>query len=380
MTENDNQDTDLMVAEAEQTEEDAKVEASMAIIKAVKTAEAAELAKSRPPAEDTALAELVEPESHEEEEGEYLSHDPLICGTLAVKSHAIEFLQNYLPAKVQESVDLSTINVEPESYVEDTLRKKMSDLVYSVKTKDGRDAFIYVALEHQSTVDRMISFRLQKYMLLLWERHKKNKIPGKLPIIYPLVLYNGKEKYTAPLNFWELFEDPVLAKEVMGGDYTLIDLQSMHDNEINYNNVTSLVLSVMKHIHDDDTLNMLDLLFGRCKVALSLDKKEDYLLLRMVIEYTNPKVPVEKRKRLEKVIKNHLSKKEGEIAVKTIKDSYKEEGRVEGRVEGAEHKSLQIATNLLNQSLDKSFVASVTGLPISEVTQLQSNIHSAGSS
>ncbi|PCJ26136.1 MAG: transposase [Rickettsiales bacterium] len=300
----------------------------------------------------------------------------MICGTLAIKSYAIEFLEDYLPAEIQKSVDLSTINVEPESYVEDTLRKKMSDLVYSVKTKEGDDAFIYLLLEHQSSVDYWISFRLQKYMLLLCERHKKNKEPGKLPIIYPLVLYNGKAKYTASLNFWGLFDDPKRAKEVMGGDYTLVDLHAMSDDDINYERYSSLVLSAMKHIHDRDTLKMLDLLFGRCKIALSLDKKEDYVLLRMIIEYTNPKVPAEKRKELEQVIKGHLSKKEGENFMKTVKDSYKEEGREEG----AEQKSLQIATNLLNQSLDQSFVASVTGLSISEVERLQSSAHNASSS
>ena len=106
----------------------------------------------------------------------------------------------------------------------------MSDIVYSVNTKDNKDAFIYVACEHQSSVDQLIAFRLWKYSLLLAERHLDKK--EKIPLIFPLVVYAGKAKYTAPRNLWSLFEYPELAKKTMIEDHTLVDLQSMSDNEI----------------------------------------------------------------------------------------------------------------------------------------------------
>jgi len=43
------------------------------------------------------------------------------------------------------------------------------------------------------------------------------------------------------------------------------------------------------------------------------------------------------------------------------KEEGKEEGRVEGRVEGAEHKSLQIVTNILQQQFDLKQIVSITG-------------------
>ncbi len=51
-------------------------------------------------------------------------------------------------------------------------------------------------------------------------------------VVYNLVIYNGKEVYTAPRNLWSLFTDVVIAKKVMTEDYQLVDLQSMSDDEI----------------------------------------------------------------------------------------------------------------------------------------------------
>ena len=90
---------------------------------------------------------------------------------------AKEFLNEYLPQEVKDIVNLETIKVQKESYVEPNLTKRLSDIVYSVNTKDNKNAFIYVISEHQSSVDQLMAFRLWKYTLLLAERHidKKEK-------------------------------------------------------------------------------------------------------------------------------------------------------------------------------------------------------------
>ena len=56
---------------------------------------------------------------------------------------AKEFLSYYLPKDFKFMIALDSIKVEKESYVEDSLKKRSSDLVYSVKTKDGGCFCIY---------------------------------------------------------------------------------------------------------------------------------------------------------------------------------------------------------------------------------------------
>jgi predicted transposase/invertase (TIGR01784 family) len=73
-------------------------------------------------------------------------HDALVKHLLGKQVAAVEFLEHYLPADFKALINLSTIKLEKESFVEEPLKRQLSDLVYSVKTKDNEDAFVYVLL------------------------------------------------------------------------------------------------------------------------------------------------------------------------------------------------------------------------------------------
>ena len=66
---------------------------------------------------------------------------------------AREFLEYYLPVNFKKLVDLTKISVEKESFVEDNLKRRFSDIIYKIKTKDNEEAFIYTLIEHQSEPD-----------------------------------------------------------------------------------------------------------------------------------------------------------------------------------------------------------------------------------
>ncbi len=83
------------------------------------------------------------------------NHDSLVKKVMENPVAAAEFLDEFLPSEFKELLDLNTLQVEKESYVEDSLKTRFSDIVYSVKTKSEPDsetetAFIYTLLEHQS--------------------------------------------------------------------------------------------------------------------------------------------------------------------------------------------------------------------------------------
>jgi predicted transposase/invertase (TIGR01784 family) len=134
----------------------------------------------------------------------HLPHDSLFKRIMENDIAAHEFLNAYLPQEVKDIIDLNTIKVQKETYIEPNLTKRLSDIVYKLNTKDNEEAFIYVTCEHQSSVDQLMAFRIWRYTLLLAERHLNDK--DKIPLIFPLVIYAGTAKYTAPRNLWSLFE------------------------------------------------------------------------------------------------------------------------------------------------------------------------------
>ena len=308
------------------------------------------------------------------------AHDSFVKKALENSLTAQEFLDEYLPVKFKNYIDLSSLSIEKESYIEDSLKKKFSDVVYKVNTNDNSQAFIYLLCEHQSSSDHWIAFRLWQYSMLLLQRHKKGK--DKLPIIMPLVIYNGKKKYTAPLNLWQLFDNPTLAQEIMSSDYNLIDLHSMKDDEINYEKHLSFLLYVLKHIHDRDLLNMLQEAMKKCYKAILIDKGKNYIHTKLILWYTDSKIPSDKATELEQLIVDNLPKEDTENIMKTIADAYIEQGEARGIAKGkaigeAEGMAKAIentAIKMLKAGIDFKLISSVTGLSTADLIKLKNKL------
>ncbi len=225
-----------------------------------------------------------------------------------------------------------------------------------------------------------MAFRLWRYTLLLAERHIKDK--GKLPLIFPLVVYAGTAKYTAPRNLWALFEYPELAKKLLTEDHALVDLQAMSDDEIAKKKHIALFEFVMKHVQMRDMLKLWQNLFEKLPDAVKIDKEHGYFYISNLLWYIDGKLSEEKRDELSGLIIEHLSKTDGENLMRTIADSYREEGitigitigKKDGIARGEARGVEKTAIKMLKQKLDDSLITSVTGLSTDEILKLQNKI------
>ena len=312
-----------------------------------------------------------------------MKHDALFKKIMESPIAAQEFLDHYLPSDFKNLVDLSQVTIEKESYVEEDLKRQLSDIVYRIPMHNGDSAFAYVLLEHQSTSDYWMALRIWKYMLLLCERHKKGK--DKLPLVAPIVFYSGSKKYTAPTNLWQLFTNPSMAKELMTSDYRLIDLQSMSDDEIKRKQHLGMMEYIMKHIHtrDMNILGLWDNLFSNFKDIIIIDQSLGYLYIKSFLWYTDAKVPADKKQELNDTIIRHLSKEVGEELMESVAQEYIKQGirqgidqgirqgLDQGIRQGMDQGIKKTAANMLKQKTDVRFISEVTGLSIDQITELK---------
>ena len=307
-------------------------------------------------------------------------HDGLIKKVMENPIAAREFLEEYLPESFKTRIDLSTIKIEKESFVEQNLKKQLSDIVLSVKTKNNQKAFVYTLIEAQVNPDYWIAFRLFKYILLLCERHIKDK--NKLPLICPLVFYHGAKKYDAPLNLWDLFAHPEEAQSLLGNNYQLVDLQAMSDDEINYDKHLSIILYMMKHIYRRDKLKLVEDIFKNCNKAFIIDAGMDYVYTKLMVWYNDCRIPLEKKKAFEQLVLDHLPQEKGVQIMRTIADSYIDEGLEKGMVlgmekgkaEGIAQRNMEIAHRMLEEKTDIKLIASVTGLSNDDILKIQNKM------
>ena len=331
-------------------------------------------------------------------------HDELFKKVMSEPVAAREFLEHYLPASFKDKINLDSVKIEKESFVTDSLRKRLSDVVYSVSLKhdnlkgatsdnvDNDKAYVYLLLEHQSSSDYWIAFRLWQYMLLLCERHKdankKNNIKqekAKLPLICPIVVYANDKPYNAPRSFWELFEDSSTAKELMGDEYLLVDLQKQSDGEIEKKRHLGMMEYMLKHIKARDILNLWQSLLEKFESSIEIDKENGYIYIKWLLWYSDTKVSEDKQVELAQIIAKHLNKADQEGLMRTIADKYIDEGIAQGmqigrnegmqigRNEGKYERNIEVAKNLLAQNIDIKTISVATGLTVDEINKLKNS-------
>ena len=134
-------------------------------------------------------------------------HDKLFRTVFADTEEAAGFLRVHLPASLAERVAWSTLALVETSFVDEALRESESDLLYTVQMKEsGENAFLYLLFEHQSQPDAWMRFRLLKYMCRIWdESFKQNPEQSELPLILPVVFYQGVSEWRHSTEFADLF-------------------------------------------------------------------------------------------------------------------------------------------------------------------------------
>ncbi|SQC39537.1 transposase [Klebsiella pneumoniae] len=70
----------------------------------------------------------------------------------------------HLPPALRQRCDLDTLQLESASFIEESLRAWYSDVLWSLKTASG-EGYIYVVIEHQSSPDAQMAFRLMRYAI-----------------------------------------------------------------------------------------------------------------------------------------------------------------------------------------------------------------------
>jgi predicted transposase/invertase (TIGR01784 family) len=110
-------------------------------------------------------------------------------------------LRNALPQQVFQLLDLDSIEISDDSFIDERLSLYQSDIMIRAKTR-ASPVLIYVLVDHKSYPDRWTVFQLLVYMVRVWERElSKDRKLKKLPCIIPIIFYHGSRKWTHPLAF-----------------------------------------------------------------------------------------------------------------------------------------------------------------------------------
>ena len=188
-------------------------------------------------------------------------HDALVKWAFGVPERAADELRAVLPPAFASALDWTTLHLEPGTQVDKELTERHTDLLFSVRTAGGATALLYVLLEHQSSADTLMPWRLLRYVTRIWDRWMEaHPDARKLPAIVPIVLHHGTSDWNAPIELADLIDlEPGSLDQIRAYlpslRFLLDDLTAETDQRLMaraMNAVGRLVLLALKHGRDAD--------------------------------------------------------------------------------------------------------------------------------
>lgn len=286
-------------------------------------------------------------------------HDAVFKQFLYHPDTARDFLDIYLPSTLRELCDLQTLKLESGSFIEDSLRASYSDVLWSLKTNEG-DGYIYVVIEHQSSPDAHMAFRLMRYAMAAMQRHL-DAGHKTLPLVIPMLFYHGAlSPYPFSLCWLDEFDDPALARQLYSAIFPLVDITVIPDDEIMQHRRIALLELMQKHIRKRDLMGLVEQLVSLLATGYANDSQLKTLFNYMMQFGNTPHVD----KFIREVAHRVPQQKE---RLMTIAEVLQQEAK--------QQEALRIAQMMLANGISHEIILKITGLSAKDLLARQTTPH-----
>ena len=288
-------------------------------------------------------------------------HDKLFKIILSNKQEAAKFMNKVL--KINYKIMAEKLELYNKEYITTKFEKMESDIVYKIAEKNT-----YIIIEHQSTVDRLMPYRIFQYTAeLLREVIEKDKVKNinyLQPRIIAIVLYTGNRKRNiqniddlqAPLEGYKKIKPP----------YILVDINKFSKRELLEDDlmITKAML-IEKEKSVEGILNSLEQI--RKKILANPNKRQMQLFMT-IVRYILLSIDDEETKTLlQAEIEEMKGAEEDMLHATMVLNEAFEKREKKGRMAGIK----EIAKKLLKQNMKIETISEITGLTIEEIEKLK---------
>ncbi|MCK9507692.1 MAG: Rpn family recombination-promoting nuclease/putative transposase [Pigmentiphaga sp.] len=238
-------------------------------------------------------------------------------------------------------LDWSRLEPFPTNYISDALKQRQGDLVWRLPRRDGRDLFLLLMIEHQSSNDRHMSLRMMTYLGLLYESllaHKLIKLEQNLPAVLPLVIYSGASRWSAALNVFDLIDpvSPGLRRYQPQHRYLLVDEGALLESrQLPEDNLTALLFRLEHNRGLEDVQALIQRVYNYTQEDLTLRRAFASWTRYVLLPRALPKVdlpPTHNLLEIKTMLTDHSRSWTHQWKMEGLAEGRKE-GRVEGQVE-----------------------------------------------
>jgi len=211
-------------------------------------------------------------------------HGKFIRNLLSRQETASLFFKAVIPETNQKFLDITALEISKDQFVDDDLDHQLSDMLFRVYRTDLTPAYIYLLFQHKGNPEPLMSYLLFRYMERIWEQTISQGLIGHMPLIIPVIMYNGSKKWDVSKRFTNLFADPKdLSPFLPDFQYIMCDLSQYSEKDMPDNSILKTGMYLLKSIHDNDFQDKLPLYLNHLKHSLENDNTKKFL--SYAIEY-----------------------------------------------------------------------------------------------
>lgn len=286
------------------------------------------------------------------------------------KGTFLELLRSFTKKEWANLIKEEDLILVDKSYILSDFEEEESDILYKVNI-NGEEVIFYVLLEFQSKVDFQMPMRLLFYMTEVWrdvlkntDKSERKRKRFKLPAIIPVVLYNGKNKWTASPSFkemlsgYELFENNIL-----DFNYILFDINRYSDEELyNVSNLVSAVFLLDQEMNEEELLTRLRKLIYILK---KISPEQFSVFKQWLKNIVKPRLGKEWQKQVDEVL-DKSNQEEVDVMVHNLEKTL-DNIEKKGIEKGIEKKAKETAIKAIEIGLDDEIIIKLTGLTSEEI-------------
>jgi predicted transposase/invertase (TIGR01784 family) len=279
------------------------------------------------------------------------AHDRFFRKSFGQVEIARNYLEEYLPAEVSALLDLDTLSLEEDTFIDEEMQQHQADLLYQVRLHDGQIAYVYFLFEHKSYPDRLVALQLLRYLVRFWEQQvSAGQLP--LPPVMPLVVYHGERSWPYPTTFEALVEIPAALRPYLPHfNYFLSDFSHLSDETIRGEISLRVSLAVLRSIFDPDLQQELD---GLIDLIFQLSKQQTGLeYIRTILYYLSEATDRVSRADLQKALLRQGT--QGENVMATIAQEFIQQGIEQGIEQGIKQGVEQGVEKSIRRVLQRRF-------------------------
>ena len=272
-----------------------------------------------------------------------------------------------------ELINFSQIVQVNRSFIPDNLREQESDMVFSVpfqSQSNTDELLIYILIEHQSTVDPTMEFRVLFYMTQIWDSQRREWESQSVPKgqwrfrpILPIVFYTGEQRWATPLTLDAIMDIPdVLSRFVPKFDTLFLGVKDTDESELTKtDHPLGWLLTVLQKEQgsvealSESLIEALSHISTLDEASAQQRQRAIYYLLLLILH----RRPVDEQSELTHLLGQHVQeasdREELELMAQTMAEHLIEQGKAQGIEQGIEQGEIQAKQAALLKLLESRF-------------------------